>query len=77
MPAIAPLTSPPQTQQQLLAQAQGLAGYSLGELAALAGIPIPRDLKRDKDGSVFCWRFGWAPAPEVNPSRISPRWASS
>ncbi len=25
----------------------GLAGYSLGELAAL-GIPIPRDLKRDK-----------------------------
>jgi DNA mismatch repair endonuclease MutH len=23
-------------------------GYSLGELAALAGIPIPRDLKRDK-----------------------------
>ncbi len=48
MPAIAPLTSPPQTQQQLLAQAQGLAGYSLGELAALAGIPIPRDLKRDK-----------------------------
>ncbi|MXG37105.1 DNA mismatch repair protein MutH, partial [Escherichia coli] len=48
MHAIAPLTSPPQTQQQLLAQAQGLAGYSLGELAALAGIPIPRDLKRDK-----------------------------
>ena len=48
MPTIAPLTSPPQTQQQLLAQAQGLAGYSLGELAALAGIPIPRDLKRDK-----------------------------
>jgi DNA mismatch repair protein MutH len=42
MPAIAPLTSPPQSQQQLLAQAQ-LAGYSLGELAALAGIPIPRD----------------------------------
>ena len=31
-----------------LAQAQRLAGYSLGELAALAGVPIPRDLKRDK-----------------------------
>ena len=48
MPAIAPLTVPPQSQEQLLAQAQRLAGYSLGELAALAGIPIPRDLKRDK-----------------------------
>lgn len=48
MPAIAPLTAPPQSQEQLLAQAQRLAGYTLGELAALAGIPIPRDLKRDK-----------------------------
>ena len=48
MPALSPLLAPPQTQQQLLAQAQRLAGYSLGELAALAGIPIPRDLKRDK-----------------------------
>ena len=48
MPAIVPLTAPPQSQEQLLAQAQRLAGYSLGELAALAGVPIPRDLKRDK-----------------------------
>ncbi|WEF28999.1 DNA mismatch repair endonuclease MutH [Klebsiella aerogenes] len=48
MPAIAPLTAPPQSQEQLLTQAQRLAGYTLGELAALAGIPIPRDLKRDK-----------------------------
>lgn len=48
MPAIAPLSSPPQSQEQLLAQARQLAGYTLGELAALAGIPIPRDLKRDK-----------------------------
>ena len=48
MPAIAPLTAPPQSQELLLAQAQRLAGYTLGELAALAGIPIPRDLKRDK-----------------------------
>ena len=30
----AALTSPPQSQEQLLAQAQQLAGYSLGELAA-------------------------------------------
>ena len=30
MPTIAPLLSPPQSQEQLLAQAQQLAGYSLG-----------------------------------------------
>lgn len=29
-------------------QASRLAGYSLGELAALAGLPIPADLRRDK-----------------------------
>lgn len=40
MPAIAPLASPPQSQEQLLARARQLAGYSLGELAALAGIPF-------------------------------------
>ena len=43
-----PLTSPPETEAALLQQAQRLAGYSLGELAALAGLPIPPDLKRDK-----------------------------
>ncbi|TNL08194.1 DNA mismatch repair endonuclease MutH [Kosakonia cowanii] len=48
MCVIAPLTSPPETEAQLLAQAQRLAGYKLGELAELAGMPTPRDLKRDK-----------------------------
>lgn len=48
MCVIAPLTSPPETEAQLLAQAQRLAGYTLGELAELAGMPTPRDLKRDK-----------------------------
>ncbi len=72
MPAIAPLTAPPQSQEQLLAQAQRLAGYSLGELAALAGVPIPRDLNAIKAGLAFCWKFGWAPAPGANRSRISP-----
>ncbi len=48
MYVIAPLTSPPETEAQLLAQAQRLAGYTLGELAELAGMPTPRDLKRDK-----------------------------
>ena len=31
-----PLLSPPETEEQLLAQAQQLSGYTLGELAALA-----------------------------------------
>jgi len=45
---LAPLTSPPATEAALLQQAQRLAGYSLGELATLAGLPVPPDLKRDK-----------------------------
>lgn len=48
MSPLAPLSSSPKTQAELLAQAQRLAGYSLGELAAMAGITTPRDLKRDK-----------------------------
>ncbi|MGL5697821.1 MAG: DNA mismatch repair endonuclease MutH [Kluyvera sp.] len=48
MSTLAPLSSSPKTQAELLAQAQRLAGYSLGELAAMAGITTPRDLKRDK-----------------------------
>ena len=43
-----PLTSPPESESQLFSQAQSLAGYTLGELAARAGLPVPRDLKRDK-----------------------------
>lgn len=43
-----PLISPPVSEAQLMVQAQRLAGYSLGELAALAGLPVPADLKRDK-----------------------------
>lgn len=45
---LVPMISPPVTEDELLQQAQRLAGYSLGELAALAGLPIPADLKRDK-----------------------------
>ncbi|MFJ2974362.1 DNA mismatch repair endonuclease MutH [Kluyvera sp. NPDC087067] len=48
MSTLAPLLSSPKTQAELLAQAQRLAGYSLGELAAMAGIVTPKDLKRDK-----------------------------
>lgn len=45
---LVPLSGAPESEAQLLAQAQRLAGYTLGELAALAGLPVPVDLKRDK-----------------------------
>lgn len=48
MHPLTPLGSPPSSESQLLLQAQRLAGFSLGELAAMAGLPIPKDLKRDK-----------------------------
>ena len=38
-----PLLSPPETEEQLLAQAQQLSGYTLGELAALAGLVTPEN----------------------------------
>lgn len=46
--SLSPLTSAPDSEAQLLTQAQRLAGFTLGELAALAGLPVPDDLKRDK-----------------------------
>ncbi|MBV8041212.1 DNA mismatch repair endonuclease MutH [Pluralibacter sp.] len=48
MSPMTPLAHPPHSEAQLLVQAQQLAGHTLGELAAMAGLPIPRDLKRDK-----------------------------
>lgn len=48
MLSLSPLRQPPEDEAQLLAQAGLLAGLTLGELAALAGLPIPPDLKRDK-----------------------------
>ncbi|MCY0773904.1 DNA mismatch repair endonuclease MutH [Enterobacter cloacae complex sp. 2022EL-00788] len=48
MHSLAPLPSAPVSEAQLLQQAQRLAGYTLGELAAMAGLTIPNDLKRDK-----------------------------
>ncbi len=38
----------PQTLEQLLSQAQSIAGLTFGELAAELHIPVPIDLKRDK-----------------------------
>lgn len=48
MPELRPLLSPPESEAQLLSQARQLSGYALGELAAMAGIVTPKDLKRDK-----------------------------
>lgn len=48
MSALCPLLSPPASEALLLAQARQLSGYTLGELAAMAGITTPKDLKRDK-----------------------------
>lgn len=48
MSGLSPLCTSPESQDALLAQAQQLAGYTLGQLASLAGLPIPPDLKRDK-----------------------------
>lgn len=39
---------PPTTEQQLIQRADILAGHSMAELAYNAGLPLPRDLKRDK-----------------------------
>lgn len=48
MPELHPLLSPPESEAQLLSQARQLSGYALGELAAMAGLVAPKDLKRDK-----------------------------
>lgn len=48
MSALQPLRFPPGSEALLLQQAQQISGYTLGELAALAGMTTPKDLKRDK-----------------------------
>ncbi len=45
---VKPASSPPDTIKQLLERAQQLAGWSLGELANIAGIRIPANFKRHK-----------------------------
>ncbi len=47
MPAIAPLASPPQSQEQLLAGPPAGRLFA-GRAGGAGGDPIPRDLKRDK-----------------------------
>jgi DNA mismatch repair protein MutH len=38
----------PQSEQELLSRAYAMAGFTLAQLAATAGISVPRDLRRDK-----------------------------
>lgn len=40
--------SPPATEEILYQRALNLAGYTMGELARYASLPIPKDLKKDK-----------------------------
>lgn len=48
MLSIKPFTSPPNSESALFYQAKAIAGYTLGELAALAGMTPPKNLKRHK-----------------------------
>lgn len=50
----------PQSEQELLARAYAMAGLPLAQLAADAGIPVPRDLRRDKGwiGQLIEWQLG-------------------
>lgn len=48
MKNIFPLCTFSNNEQELLAKAQWLAGFTLGEIAEMLNIPVPPDLKRDK-----------------------------
>ena len=50
----------PQTETQLLAYCESIAGYSLSELAAIANIPVPENLRRNKGwvGQLIEWHLG-------------------
>lgn len=73
MSALCPLLTPPASEALLLACARQLSGYTLGELAAMAGITTPKDLKRDKGWIGVLLEICSAPAPGASRSRISPR----
>ncbi|EOD56771.1 DNA mismatch repair endonuclease MutH [Aeromonas molluscorum] len=55
-----PSPTPPQSEQELLARAHAIAGFTLAQLAAKAGIKVPRDLRRDKGwvGQLIEWQLG-------------------
>jgi len=50
----------PQSEQQLLAYCEDIAGHSLAELADIANIPVPKDLRKNKGwvGQLIEWHLG-------------------
>ena len=50
----------PQSEQELLARAYAMAGFTLAQLAATADIAVPADLRRDKGwvGQLIEWQLG-------------------
>lgn len=50
----------PQSEQELLERAMGIAGHSFAELAKEAGMAVPPDLRRDKGwvGQLLEWHLG-------------------
>ena len=50
----------PQSEQELLSRAYAMAGFTLAQLAVTAGIPVPRDLRRDEGwtGQLIEWQLG-------------------
>lgn len=42
------MPSNPQSEQELLSRAYAMAGFTLAQLAAEAGVAVPKDLRRDK-----------------------------
>ncbi|PJG59399.1 DNA mismatch repair endonuclease MutH [Aeromonas cavernicola] len=54
------MPAPPQSEQELLARAEEIAGFTLAQLAHNAGVSVPRDLRRDKGwiGQLIEWQLG-------------------
>ena len=50
----------PQSEQELLARAYAMAGFTLAQLAATVNIAVPADLRRDKGwvGQLIEWQLG-------------------
>ena len=51
---------PPNSTEELLKRCENIAGHSLAELAELAGIPLAKDLRRNKGwvGQLIEWHLG-------------------
>lgn len=72
-----PPHSPPVDRQALLQRALRLAGYTYAELAALAGLTIPRDLRRDKGWVGLLLERCLGASSGSKAQQDFPRWASS